>query len=153
MINLLSHTLSLRLYPSNHTPPVWCRLSSMAVTVLLCLSSSPRLFLPPHPDLNDAGWPGWRHASTGTPGKRKGRERRRISAGLGRGGGNDINKKICRGLTVICSYLSVHLALQKRPFVRKKEGWLEGTTPSVNPPIPIYRKPLQKVYFWFEQWG
>lgn len=70
---------------------------------------------------------------------------------FGKGGGGDVNKKICRGLTVICSYLSVHLALQKRPFVRKKEGWLEGTTPSVNPPIPIYRKPLQKVYFWFEQ--
>lgn len=152
MINLLSHTLSRRLYPSNHTPPVWCRLSSMAVTVLLCLSSSPRLFLPPHPDLNDAGWRGWRHASTGTPGKRKGRERRRISTGLGMGGW-DVNKKICRGLTVIRSYSSVHSALQKRPFVRKKEGWLEGTTPSVNPPIPIYRKPLQKDYFWFEQWG
>lgn len=43
---------------------------------------------------------------------------------FGKGGG-DVNKKICRGLTVICSYSSVYLALQKRPFVRKK-GRLAG---------------------------
>lgn len=32
----------------------------------------PLLRLPPHPDLDDVGWRGWRHASTGTP-EQKGR--------------------------------------------------------------------------------
>ena len=58
---------SLHLYPSNRTPPVWCRPSNKAATVLLCLSSSPPLFLPPHPTrVRCWRWRGPRHASTGT---------------------------------------------------------------------------------------
>lgn len=121
---------------------------------------TPPPHLPPRPDLDDVGWRGWRHASTGTPGQRKGRGR--VNEG-GVGGWMVGFKK--KGLALI--FLSLFLLCFTFlyffcPFRITWVGVLsrvcgEGRVDyTLNPPPPVQtklkeEKPLAENYFWPER--
>lgn len=168
MINLLSHTLSVCTSPTQpntlptltRTPPAWCRPSPKPQQGSNSAPlfdphphpqplPTPPFFLPPRPAPDDAGWRGWRHASTGTPEERKGE----------REGGRDRREKVLEGIKKVgvlqyflfaihffpscLSFLhfSVHTALYERGFsecvFEEEGGGFGATTPSLNPPTPV----------------
>lgn len=132
--------------------------------MLLCLPP-PLLCLPPRPALDDAGWRGQRHASTGTPEERKGGDGR-TEGGREQG----IGGKICRrwGAWRVVSPLALVSSLGPSPpllsftsvlflsiqhymrgpsqsvFAGRRGGGFGETTPSLNPPTAVDSK-LKKV--------